>query len=149
MFPDAGNEPAYRLFEVARTWVRLACVDIKLCILPPRKKKEWLYGNMPETLPPLDPAQRREALRLEKLVASASARPLFFNMSCLRRALVTRALLEEREIPSNLIFGIRKSPKAHTHEVHAWLELGDFRLGFGIPQRDPGFIPFRKKIDSK
>jgi hypothetical protein len=139
-------EKAYRpsLFAVAGIWARLAYVDMKLRLSSPRSNKEWLHGETCETLPPLDPEQRAHALGLEKLVATASVHPLIFNMSCLRRALVMRSLLAKRDIPSRLVFGVKKSYPGSPPQAHAWLDLGDFRLGFGVVSEKPDFVPFTR-----
>jgi hypothetical protein len=133
------------LIAIPGIWVRLALVDIKLKLLPPRFKKKWLYSQSTACISPLTPARRAEAARLERSVVIASAHPLFFTMSCMRRALVMQSLLAARGVPSRLVFGMRQRMKKGLPDAHAWLELGDMRLNFGTSSGDQEFVAFSRE----
>ncbi|MGB4572502.1 MAG: lasso peptide biosynthesis B2 protein [Rectinemataceae bacterium] len=146
----ARRYSARDLIAITGIWMRLAFVDMRLKILPPHIKRIWLYGLGSIGHAPLDPTLRAEALRLERLVVVASGHPIFFNMSCLRRALTLRSLFDARKIPSRLVFGVRRSAERGVPEAHAWLELGELKLGLGAVPSGSGFVAFRpvKKRDS-
>jgi len=140
------------LLALTGIWGKLALVDVRLKISPPLFKRHWLFTNSPvDCASPVPAPRRAEALRLERLVVEASNHSIFFNMSCLRRALVLRSLLAAREIPSRLVFGVRRSADGGLPAAHAWLELGDLRLGLGTDSGNTGFAAFRHKgaLDSK
>jgi len=127
----ARRFPARDLITLAQIWARLVLVDMNLRLLPSYLKRNWLHGRGPIAAAPLPPALRAEAFRLEYLVYIAAGHSFFFNMSCLRRALVLRGMLARKKISSRLVFGIRKAAAGSATAAHAWLELGELRLGLG------------------
>ncbi|MDP2790121.1 MAG: lasso peptide biosynthesis B2 protein [Rectinemataceae bacterium] len=145
LFAFARRHSASDLIAIAGIWTRLAFVDLRLKAIPYRFSRRWLFdrGAVDNAIP--DPALRSEALRLDHLVDIAAAHPLFFTMSCLRRALVLRSLLASRGFGSHLVFGVRSCPGEPGPAAHTWLEADGLKLGLGSTQGEPGFISFRRK----
>lgn len=139
----AQRHSLHELIVIEGIWARLALVDIMLKIAPLFFKRRWLFGRGFNCHGSPPPALRAEALRLERLVAEASSHPFFFNMSCLRRALVLRSLLAAKGIPSRLVFGMRGTSGAAVPEAHAWLELYGLTLGLGSNSETSDFAVFR------
>lgn len=125
-------------------WLRLALVDIKLRSLPVQVIKSWLYHRVAVDNLPLSYALTQKVMQLEQSVMQASAHPVFFNMSCLRRALVMRSILATWGIPSQLCFGARMPTEGDQLEAHAWLDLGVFCLGQNESSTQSEFISFTR-----
>ncbi len=117
------------LILILRFWLGLAAADVRLRLFPSSWKRKWIFDS-PGSLPaetsnpgtrPLPPD--REISRLEVLIAKAACRPLFFDMSCLRRALVLRDYLRRTwDFEAKVVFGTRKVGPKGAAVFHAWLE---------------------------
>lgn len=118
----------YDKINVATLWIQLACMDIRLKLLPHKWNSGLLYQKSISIEP--DNSAKKKINKLIHLVSIAADRPLFFNMTCLRRSLILRARLKQVGITSTLVFGVGKyikKPELHgSFSAHAWLEAGSF-----------------------
>lgn len=105
-------------------WVQLALVDIRLTVIPSRFNKKWLYG--PIKSPKKKQNIRQEQIQLlTQMTMMASSHSLFFNMTCLRKALVIRNRLKKAGIVAEIKFGTRKTgnKQRKSYQAHAWVEI--------------------------
>jgi hypothetical protein len=70
-----------------------------------------------------DPRKYTDALAAAYLIMVAASHPLFFNMSCLRRALVLKKYLQRRGVNANLEYGIRRDIDSVRLAAHAWISI--------------------------
>lgn len=117
------------LFRIARFWLRLALADLRLKVFPHSWNRDWIFGTReshPASTARRDfgtPPSAEDISRLELLIARAASRPLFFDMSCLRRALVLRDYLRgHRGVEGKIVFGTRKDGPDGAAAFHAWLQ---------------------------
>ncbi|NQT59172.1 MAG: lasso peptide biosynthesis B2 protein [Bacteroidetes bacterium] len=113
-------------FTVITLWVQLACMDIRLKLLPHKWNSGLLYQKSISIEP--DDSGKKIINNLIHLVSIAADRPLLFNMTCLRRSLVLRTRLKKVGVTATLVFGvgknIKKSELNGSFSAHAWLEAG-------------------------
>jgi hypothetical protein len=109
---------------VLSIWIQLALVDIRLTVFPHKFNKNWLYGKLKS--PSKNPKMGKKQIQmLTHMTLIASSHSLFFNMTCLRKALVIRSRLRGSGLDAILKFGTRKTgDKEHnSYQAHAWVEL--------------------------
>ena len=144
MNPEPGMRA--RLFDLpalAAAWLALALVDLRLKILPYRYNRKLLAADRQSPGP--RGAGHHDSLRMKHIyrqVTRAASHPAFFDMSCLRRAIVLRSLLRLTGIEAALVYGVRKQPGNARILAHAWLDAGGTILDCGAPARD--FTTFGK-----
>jgi len=129
--PPLSIAEAYTLGTI---WLRLAATDVGLKLLPGWFNRR-LIKNLQE-VPCTDVAQELplpdHILQTLTEVRRAASRPGWFNMSCLRRSLVTQRLLSKHSIQSKVVFGVHTRPvlqepvtlqSKRMMRAHAWLVL--------------------------
>ena len=127
------REPPADILTLARLWLSLARMDIRLKILPHGFNRRLLFleppaaGPAPDAEAP-DAYNSAKILRLVRLVSIAARFPAFFDMSCLRRSLVLRSRLHAMGIPARLVYGAKRDRNASAIRAHAWLEAGGMRI---------------------
>jgi hypothetical protein len=112
--------------EVARFWLELAAVDLRLRALPYGFNRCFIF---PEGMTPTPTPSARDIVYIEKLVGHlgvAASLSRGMRGSCLRRALVLKRRLAARGIAADLVFGAARV--AGVVRGHAWLEAGDLRI---------------------
>lgn len=113
---------------MGRLWLELALMDIRLKVLPHALNRRLLFdGSNTATLTPA-PQTAKRICRLVRLVSFAAGLPCGFNMSCLRRSLVLRSRLCGLDVPSRLVYGLKRDPGKIGLGAHAWLEAGALRI---------------------
>jgi hypothetical protein len=105
----------------------LLYVDLLLRLLPFLKVQK-IMDTKPRNRPGCPPAREWETI----LACQASVRLAAHNhlhpMGCLRQALVLKAWLTRKCLPTNLRIGVRK--KAGQFQAHAWLEFAGRSIEF-------------------
>ena len=109
---------------VLSIWVQLALVDIRLTVIPHKFNKNWLYGSFKSPKNKQNIGKEQIQL-LTQMTSIASSHSLFFNMTCLRKALVLRSRLRRLGIDAILRFGTRKTgdKQKNSYQSHAWVEI--------------------------
>ncbi len=111
-------------------WIRLAMADVRLRVLPYRYNRRLLEPGVP--LEVSSSTAVTDSSAFEKRLASmlrdvnrAAHRQLFFNMSCLRKAIVIREKLRNMGVRTVLVYGAKQNQEAGPACVstHAWLEV--------------------------
>ena len=113
---------------IAVIWVDLACMDLRLKILPYRFNRKLLQADAQQDSPLPDTCDTKAIGRLAHLIDRAAGHPLWFNMSCLRRALVLRARLRALGLPARLVYGARKDSAGDCFLAHAWITVGEVTI---------------------
>lgn len=144
-YPFTRGHSTADLIEITGIWIQLAFIDLRLKAIPYRFSRRWIFNHGDHGSVIADPALRSEALRLDHLVGIAAAHPLFFTMSCLRRALVLRSLLASRGVGSHLVFGVRTCAGKPGTAAHTWLEAGGLQLGSEPSHEEAEFFSPSKK----
>lgn len=126
--------PVRDVLGIAVMWVDLACMDVRLKILPYRFNRRLLQADAPSDPPLPDGKNSGRILRLARLVDKAAEHPLWFNMSCLRRALVLRSRLRALGLPARLVYGARKDSATDRFVAHAWITVGEVCIYSNAPE---------------
>ena len=114
------------LETLIRAWFLLFIVDLALRFFPFTKVRKLLIRERQEAELRGEPAAFLEALRMHRLV-QVSARHHIYPMSCLRQALVLQHLLNNRDIVTELRFGVQKATEGLM--AHAWVEYDSQPVG--------------------
>jgi hypothetical protein len=113
-------------------WIELAIMDLRLR-LPFCINRTYIFEEERKGL--IAAGLREETLihRLSSQVKTAAERPLVFNMSCLRQALVLRRKIHALGVQARLEFGVvlKQKDKMPRTIAHAWLDCGNFKIGLG------------------
>ncbi|MFA7107908.1 MAG: lasso peptide biosynthesis B2 protein [Sphaerochaetaceae bacterium] len=111
-------------FTVFSLWLQLALVDIRLTLLPYKFNKNWIYG-LPKRQRKHKNIGKDEIKLLTQMTQIAGSHSLFFNMTCLRKALVIRSRLRKFGMEALLKFGTRKieDKQQKNYHTHVWLDL--------------------------
>lgn len=121
-------------------WFLLAYYDLRLKVLPYSWNRRLIMpGKLSNTdgRHDADPSPGTERTKrmeiLSRTAARAASHPLWFDMSCLRRALALRAILRLSGIRADLVYGAQKITGSHGWRLHAWLEADGYVVDTGAP----------------
>lgn len=114
--------------ELGRLWWSLALTDIRLKVFSLRLNRSILFPEESETFSTPQPRSAKKIFRFLRLTSIAANHPLYFDMSCLRRAIVLHDRLRSINIPTKLVYGVKKNPKDSSILAHSWLEAGNLRI---------------------
>ncbi len=121
------------LAEICRLALTMLYVDARLILLPQGLNRVWLHLKTIDARTP--GARSREAIkRLVPLSRVAARYRIRRGNSCLVLSLALRARLAAMGLPSEIVYGIRKSsPASPAIDAHAWLRLGAYSIDpFGL-----------------
>ena len=108
-----------KMFAIRVFWL-LHWVKLKLKFVPFKEFAGELGESGKET--PVEPMPERHAeFNKIHLYIEGIAKYSPFKIVCLPQALVAKKLLNEKQIPATIYFGIKKETK---DEAHAWVRVG-------------------------
>ncbi|HEY9054553.1 MAG TPA: lasso peptide biosynthesis protein [Rectinemataceae bacterium] len=138
----------YELSLLLGAWARLALADVRLRCLPWSWNRAWVFRGDPALLPEPEGRARGRAAEVYAAVSAAGSKSGPFLMSCLRRALVARAILGREGIRMEIAFGRVKAKKASPGVTfaHAWLQAGNFSVGRGSEEGIEPLSPLEMRI---
>ena len=111
---------------LVQAWLLLLPVDLGLWVLPFPRLQAWASRVTPGGYTPL-PAEAEAVICQTYRMVSIASRNHLYEMTCLRRSLVTQRLLARRGIGTCLRFGVQK--EAGRLQAHAWLEYERTPIG--------------------
>lgn len=130
---------------ICEIWTSLAVARLMVAFMPFgwwRKALGPIDGDGPAS-DEVDRAATERACRLGRAVERVGNRAWFAPV-CLPRAMAARWILARRRIPSQIVFGSRRSDETADSKLlfHAWLKVGEVVVT-GDWERET-FLPFKK-----